>query len=370
MRKLGMVAYCLVALFSLQWVCAEDVDPKQLEKEIYQLFANKDFAAAVKSCRKLVELDASSVDAQYNLACALARTGDKEGALGALGKSIELGYSDVAHMNEDDDLESIRADKSFIALVEKAREKEKNAPYEKGPEIPGTKIVENQPDGGLRYRLRMSPTETDKPAKLIVWLHPSGGSMNNVVETLSPLLIKHGYALLVLTKKQWMGWSGPEEEQLLNKTLPDVAKIKGISVEKPILMGFSAGGQAALNIWQDNPDKFGGLVLDAAYPIDMQLYTQGKVTALTLPKNEAIKKTPIFAICGDKDGGTQMWKNVHDSWVKAGVPLALHVIPNGVHQWLFGKSQTEDLVKWLDDVAAGKLPSDVVEEAAKEGSLK
>ena len=372
MRYLVFVSLAAAAVLTLHSGFASDeVSPKQLEKEIYELFAKKDYASAAQSCRKLVELEPSSADAQYNLACALARTGEKDGALAALSKSIEFGFSDVGHMNEDDDLTSIRTEKTYAELIEKAREKEKNAPFEKGAEIPGTKIVENLPDGGLRYRVRMSPTETEKPARLIVWLHPSGGSMNNVVEALSPLFIKRGFALVVMTRKQWAGWTGPEQEQLLNKTLPDVGKIKGITVEKPILLGFSAGGQAALTMWQSNPDKFSALILDAAYPIDTEQYAQGKVAAMQLPKNDAIKTTPIFAICGSKDGGTQMWTKVRADWLAAGIPLTLKVVPDGVHQWLFGKSQIEDLSTWLEQVAAGKFPADAAKEAEpREESLK
>jgi predicted esterase len=353
----------LIALATLfmPFASAADADAgaQQLQKELYEHFAKKDYAAAANSCRKLLELNPKSADANYNLACALARSGDSDGALTSLDKSVEFGFSDVAHMNEDDDLASIRADARFAATIEKARAAEKNGSYEKSAEIAGTKIVENYPDGGLRYRLRMSPNETAQPLRLIVWLHPSGGSMNNVVENLSPLLIQHGYALLVVTKKQWMGWTGPEGEQLLNKTLPDVAKIKGINAEKPILMGFSAGGQAALMMWQDNPSKFGGLILDAAYPLDMAQYAQGKRAVMPLPKDESIKKMPILALVGEKDQGSQLWQKIEPDWHAAGIPLTLRIVPNGVHQWLFGKAQVEELATWLDQVAEGKLPADV-----------
>jgi tetratricopeptide (TPR) repeat protein len=221
MLKTVLLCLCL----SLGFCFAED-DPATLNKQIYQHFANKDYAAAVTACRELVKLQPESNEAQYNLACALARTDDKDGALSSLAKSVELGFSDADHMGEDDDLVSLHTDARFDEAVKKAREKEKSGEFEKGEELEGVKTVENLPDGGLRYRLRMSPTAEEKPNRLIVWLHPSGGSMNQVVEKMAPLLIKHGFALLVITRKQWMGWTGPEAEKLINKTLPDVAKIK------------------------------------------------------------------------------------------------------------------------------------------------
>lgn len=355
MRKLPFILTSL--LLTICMVAAEE-SAQDLNKAIYQHFAAKDYPAALTACRELIKLEPDSNEAHYNLACALARNDDKDGALASLAKSVELGFSDADHIGEDDDLASLHSDARFDAAVKKAREKEKGGDYEKGAEIPGVKTVENYPDGGLRYRVRMSENAEEKPNRLIVWLHPSGGSMNRQIESMAPLFVKHGYALLVVTKKQWMGWMGPESEKLINKTLPNAAKIKGIDASKPILMGFSAGGQAALELYFDKPAIFGGLVLDAAYPLDMEKRQQGKNEIHALPKDEAVQKVPMFVLVGDKDGGSQVWKNAEPAWREAGVPLTIRYVPNGVHQWLFGKSQVADLEEWLTQIADGKLPAD------------
>jgi hypothetical protein len=358
MSMLRFVRFALSVTVIAAACASAQANEHELQQQIAQLFAKKDYAAAADVCRKQVEANPKSNDGYYNLACALARMGKKDDALDSLAKSIDNGYADAGHMKEDDDLATLHDEKRFIELAEKAGAAQKNADYEHGGEIPGTKIVENFPDGGLRYRIRMNPDESAKPSRLIVWLHPSGGSMNNVIESLSPMFVKHGFALLVVTRKQWMGWTGPEGDQLLNKTLPDVAKIKGIDARRPILMGFSAGGQAALQMWESNPGAFGGLVLDAAYPLDMEKYMHGQRVVMTLPKNEKIKETPIFTIVGEKDGGSEIWKKCEADWRTAGIPLTTRYVPNGVHQWLFGKSQLPDLESWLAQIAEGKLPKD------------
>ena len=135
-----------------------------------------------------------------------------------------------------------------------------------------------------------------KPNRLVIWLHPSGGSMNNAAESLAPQLAKQGYALLVMTKKNWMGWNGEDAGKLMNKTLPEIAKIPGINAVKPILLGYSAGGQIALQLWEQNGAKFGGLVLDAAYPIDMAKYAKGQAAPIDLPKDVATRKVPMFVL--------------------------------------------------------------------------
>ena len=58
----------------------------------------------------------------------------------------------------------------------------------------------------------MSPDATaEKPNKLIVWLHPSAGQdsagMNDTVEAMAPMFLKHGYALVMFTQKNYMGWN-------------------------------------------------------------------------------------------------------------------------------------------------------------------
>ena len=57
----------------------------------------------------------------YNLACALARQAKLDEALGALGKSISLGYNDVAHVVRDTDFSALRGDARFEALVQLMR---------------------------------------------------------------------------------------------------------------------------------------------------------------------------------------------------------------------------------------------------------
>ena len=271
-----------------------------LEKQIAAEFASKDYAAALKTAHALIDLAPKQPDGHYNLACALARMGQTDDALAALASAVESGYADPSHLRQDDDLASLHADKRFDDLLKKSAENQRNAPFEKGIDLgDDVKTIEAFPEGGLRYRLRMPATATrEKPARLIVWLHPSGGSMDNVVEGLAPTLAKHGYALAVFTQKQFMGWTSDDAQLLIDKTLPAIAKTEGLDAARPILMGFSAGGQMALLLWHEHPEQCGGLVLDAAYAIDTQHYDPRNPKLLDLPKGEGFKKTPLLVVVG------------------------------------------------------------------------
>jgi predicted esterase len=53
----------------------------------------------------------------YDLACARARSGDRGGALDALEEAVARGYADREHMAADEDLESLRGEPRFQALL-------------------------------------------------------------------------------------------------------------------------------------------------------------------------------------------------------------------------------------------------------------
>ena len=57
----------------------------------------------------------------YNLGCSYALISRKNDAFAALTKAIELGYKDIEWMSIDNDLESVRDDPRFRALLKRAR---------------------------------------------------------------------------------------------------------------------------------------------------------------------------------------------------------------------------------------------------------
>jgi predicted Zn-dependent protease len=72
---------------------------------------------AVELDRRLVDLLPNDFLARYNLACSLARAGRPDEAIDSLSRAILLGYDDLAHMEADPDLESLRNHPDFQALL-------------------------------------------------------------------------------------------------------------------------------------------------------------------------------------------------------------------------------------------------------------
>jgi len=72
---------------------------------------------AVELDLKLVGLLPDDFLARYNLACSLARAGRPDEAIDSLSRAILLGYDDLAHMESDPDLESLRDHPDYRALL-------------------------------------------------------------------------------------------------------------------------------------------------------------------------------------------------------------------------------------------------------------
>lgn len=63
----------------------------------------------------------------YNLACSYALVGKVDQAIATLEAAIELGYHDSSYIQHDPDLDGIRRDPRFLALIERVRSEEVDA---------------------------------------------------------------------------------------------------------------------------------------------------------------------------------------------------------------------------------------------------
>lgn len=75
------------------------------------------YAEGLKVDLELSRLCADESQVWYNLACSYALLNFKEEALAALRRAIEMGYNDAGWIRTDADLNSLKSDQRFMALL-------------------------------------------------------------------------------------------------------------------------------------------------------------------------------------------------------------------------------------------------------------
>ena len=97
---------------------ARNGDSIEVVRTLGELVARKgDVRRALELDRRLVSLLPDDFLARYNLACSLALAGQPDEAIDSLSTAILLGYDDLAHLEVDPDLDSLRERPDFRALL-------------------------------------------------------------------------------------------------------------------------------------------------------------------------------------------------------------------------------------------------------------
>ncbi|NBW96591.1 MAG: hypothetical protein EBR28_07620 [Planctomycetia bacterium] len=97
---------------------ARNGDSVEVLRTLGELVARKgDVQRALEVDRRLVALLPRDSLARYNLACSLALAGLPDEAIDSLSSAILLGYDDLAHLEVDPDLDSLRERPDFRALL-------------------------------------------------------------------------------------------------------------------------------------------------------------------------------------------------------------------------------------------------------------
>ncbi len=114
---------------------------------IIRLFRERQYGAAEKVLRALIRQFPNSALYHYNLAAALSRQGKTDAAFDSLSKAVEEGFANESVLERDPDIESLRGDVRYKALLAKVRtiaaeaKKAAAAPVRPAPVTQGRAVI-------------------------------------------------------------------------------------------------------------------------------------------------------------------------------------------------------------------------------------
>ena len=76
---------------------------------------------AIESFKQAIRIVPGYAWAYYNLACSYSLLGDVNKALESLGRSIDLGFDDIKHIENDSDLNGLRDEAGYKKLINKLK---------------------------------------------------------------------------------------------------------------------------------------------------------------------------------------------------------------------------------------------------------
>ena len=75
----------------------------------------------IDSYKQAIRIDPDDALAHYNLACCYSLLGNVNKALESLGRSIDLGFDDIKHIENDSDLNGLRDEAGYKKLINKLK---------------------------------------------------------------------------------------------------------------------------------------------------------------------------------------------------------------------------------------------------------
>jgi hypothetical protein len=103
-------------------------DARSLIAQADTAYMHGKYAESANLYVRAITAGATNAFAYYNAACCFALAGSKDTAFYYLGRSIESGWNDADHMQQDSDLASLRPDPRWNACVDKTKSNKAKIP--------------------------------------------------------------------------------------------------------------------------------------------------------------------------------------------------------------------------------------------------
>jgi hypothetical protein len=351
LRLLVFGALSLVACGILLVILAADTycaPPQRLYQRAFQAFRSGDDDEILRASLEWTRCAPGNCEAAYDLACALARNAKRTTALDELERAADLRYDDPGWMEQDEDLALLRDDPRYERVLAQMHGNARSGgggPIDVADPMPGFRVVEGFVEGGLHFRVRLPDDATaDAPCRLVVWMHPPNNLDNDFAEELAPALATRHFCLMLPTQKR-LEWRKLDATRLL-ATLPEARKVAGVRDAPPVLLGFGGGGEMALELWRQDPGRFGGVAVISAFPLDEDAYEKGRYVLFSPPDDPARRHVPLYAIVTDANGLAPIWRQTTSKWPD--VPVTSVVVHRPLWDFLLDdRNEQPVFLDWL-----------------------
>ncbi|HNO76716.1 MAG TPA: hypothetical protein PKN33_01550 [Phycisphaerae bacterium] len=334
--SIGLAAvFALVALFGSAQAAAEQVNVRTMQLRHYttqsdEAYAKKDWKRAIQYREYVTKILPFDHNNYYNLACCYALDGQTDKAFEALDNSIRYGWCDAKHIKNDSDLESLRDDERFEAMLESVAKCNKETQFVYEPET-SSKI---------------------DSVSLIVALCGDGGNPREFAPEWIPVADELGVPIVapkgqgVTDRDGVYGWHKGTDANEIDvegtvQRIDQVAKDRGVDLSNVVVVGFSQGGAAALEIITAHPKKYRGVVaIGAGEPI--QLFRQWIA-------NVAESNPRVYMIAGELDNNRPFNLAAVNPLQQAGLKFKYEIVPMVGHE--MPENGTELLLRAIQFVA-------------------
>ena len=207
------------------------------------------------------------------------------------------------------------------------------------------------PESKRAYQLLLpAAAAAKKDLPLVVYLHPSGGTMlEKFKKDYWPLLSKRGCAVAVPLSRSEKLWAAGDDVYI-RQVIADVRKRNATDPKRVVLLGISGGGQVALLLSDQTPEAFRAVIAVSTNPV---VSRRGKAVWF-YPDRQVLKTCPFLVVCHITHGASlKFWRQVRAKLGPLGASISILPVLGEPAHYL---PPPEPLPDWLTAVLAGKHP--------------